>query len=101
MRSIGDDQDYVDGEITTDNGKDDDECTNRNVNDPDRNDSIENTKYQLNLDELSSNEKIGKNIQNSDINDMDPHEPDNENDREEIESKFGEFFGFVFELKLF
>lgn len=92
MRSIGDDQDYVDGEIQNSDLnalKDDIDCTNRHEN---RNESLDNNKYPLNLDELSTSHdnKVGKNKgQTSDANEMEGQEPDMENDHEEIESKFG------------
>lgn len=90
MRSIGDDQDYVDGDVQNSDlntSKDEIDCTNRHEN---RNESLDTNKYPLNLDELSShdNNKVGK-CQTSDANDMEPQEPDIENDHEEIESKFG------------
>lgn len=94
MRSIGDDQDYVDGEVQNSNlnaPKDEIDCTNRHEN---RNESLDTNKYPLNLDELSSHDnKVGKNkCQTSDANEMEAHEPDMENDHEEIESKFGKKF---------
>lgn len=102
MRSIADDSDYVDGEITSDlnASKDDDECSNRNANlNDDRNDSIDNNKFQMHLNDMAGHDKVGKSKNpNGDINEMDSHEPELENDHEEIESKFGERFFFVFGL---
>lgn len=100
MRSIGDDQDYVDGEDHNSDlnaPKDEIDCTNRHDN---RNESLDTNKYPLNLDELSSHDnKVGKNkSQASDANEMEAHEPDMENDHEEIESKFGKKLILVLSL---
>lgn len=95
MRSISDDQDYVDGDVQNselNSSKHEIDCTNRHEN---RNESLDTNKYPLNLDELSShdNNKVGKNkCQTSDANEMESQEPDMENDHEEIESKFGKGF---------
>lgn len=101
MRSIDDDQDYVDGEVHNSElnaTKDEIDCTNRHEN---QNETLNTNKYPLNLDELSAHDnKVGKNrCQTSDTNEMDgTHEPDMENDHEEIESKFGKKFNSILAL---